>query len=164
MNIRLATRDDYEKINQIYSDAREFMKAAGNPYQWKNGYPCEEIILSDIDLRHLYVVLDNNEPVAVFVYFFGEEPDYKDIYCGAWRNNEPYGVIHRIAVSQKSHGKGISRFCFDFAFEKCGNIKIDTHKENYPMQKALEKFGFELCGKIYLKNGEERLAYQKSSK
>ena len=164
MEIRLATREDYGKINRIYSYAREFMKAAGNPFQWKDGYPCEEIILSDIDLERLYLVLDNGEPVAVFVYFFGEEPDYKKIYDGEWKNGEPYGVIHRIAVAENSHGKGISRLCFDFAFGKCGNVRIDTHKENHPMQKALSKCGFEYCGKIYLKNGEERFAYQKITK
>ena len=162
MDIRLATHNDYEKISAIYADAREFMRMAGNSDQWKDGYPCEEIIRSDIERKQLYVVLDKNEPVAVFVYFFGIEEDYRKIFDGAWKNNDPYGVIHRIAVAKNSHGKGLSRLCFDFAFGKCGNVKIDTHKENYPMQKVLVKCGFELCGRIFLKNGDERLGYQKT--
>ena len=44
------------------------------------------------------------------------------------------------------------------------NLKIDTHRDNYPMQKSLKKNGFEYCGIIYLADGNERLAFQKSIK
>ena len=161
MEIRLASFAELEEIDSIYSEARSFMRAAGNPTQWKDGYPCQELIRSDIESRQLYVVEDCGELMAVFVYFFGEDRTYKKIYDGAWKNDEPYGVIHRIAVSEKSHGKGVSRLCFDFAYEKCGNLKIDTHRDNIPMQRALLKYGFEKCGIIYLENGEERIAYQR---
>jgi hypothetical protein len=53
-------------------------------------------------------------------------------------------------------------FCFDFALSQCKNVKIDTHRDNIPMQRALEKKGFSYCGIIHIANGDERIAYQKS--
>ena len=49
MEIRQATKADYLEIASIYTRAREYMKETGHPTQWKNTYPTEEIILSDID-------------------------------------------------------------------------------------------------------------------
>ena len=43
----------------------------------------------------------------------------------------------------------------------CGNLKIDTHRDNRIMQHLLDKNGFTYCGIIYLDDGTERLAYQK---
>ena len=52
-------------------------------------------------------------------------------------------------------------FCFNKCFEMFQNLRIDTHRDNIPMQKVLKRNGFEYCGIIYLENGDERLAYQK---
>jgi RimJ/RimL family protein N-acetyltransferase len=79
---------------------------------------------------------------------------------GAWVNDKPYGVIHRIASA--GYRKGIASFCMAHCFRLCGNLKIDTHKDNHPMQNALAKNGFVRCGIIYLQNGDERIAFQKT--
>ncbi len=94
----------------------------------------------------------------MFFYKFGDDPTYKTVYEGKWLNAEPYGVIHRIAV--KSHRRGVASFCFSWCVSKGKNIKIDTHRDNIPMQKSLAKNGFSYCGIIHLENGDERLAYQ----
>ncbi len=106
-------------------------------------------------------ITEGNEIFGVFVYFFGVDKTYLEIYDGEWRNELPYGVIHRIAVAENAHGKGVARACFDFAYSRCKNLKIDTHRDNVPMQRALLKCGFEYCGIIYLESGDERLAFQK---
>jgi RimJ/RimL family protein N-acetyltransferase len=41
------------------------------------------------------------------------------------------------------------------------NLKIDTHRDNIPMQKVLKRNGFSECGIIYIENGDERIAFQK---
>jgi hypothetical protein len=87
------------------------------------------------------------------------EPTYAKIYEGAWLNDAPYGVIHRIAVAEQ--GRGIIGFCIDECFSRCQNLRIDTHRDNLPMHRALTNRGFVYCGIIYLENGDERLAYQK---
>lgn len=162
MKIKLAEISDLALIKGIYESARAFMETSGNGSQWGKTYPPEELLISDINAGNLYTVCENNEILAVFFFKIGDDSTYLKIKDGEWKNDLPYGVIHRIAVSDFSHGKGVSRLCFDFAFSKCGNLKIDTHRDNIPMQKALAKNGFEYCGVINLENGEERIAYQKT--
>ncbi len=159
MLIRKTERGDIAAAAGIYAEAREYMRSQGNPDQWRDGYPSEEDILRDMAEGASYVCEDSGEVVAVFYYKEGADPAYLNIHEGEWKNALPYAVIHRIAV--KHHGRGIVRFCFDECFKLCPNLKIDTHRQNLPMQSALVKAGFEYCGIIYLENGEERLAYQR---
>ena len=161
MEIKLAEPSRLSDIERIYNEARSFMRKVGNASQWGDKYPPSELVISDIKDGNLYTVCENDEILGVFFFKVGEDKAYTKIKNGAWKNNLPYGVIHRIAVAENAHGKGVSRFCFDFAFQRCNNLKIDTHKDNIPMQKALAKNNFEYCGVIYLENGDERLAFQR---
>ena len=160
MIIRNATYNDLSDILKIYQDARQFMSESGNPNQWGKANPPRERTEADIAESSLFVVESNGDILAVFFYRYGNDPTYNKIYAGDWINNKPYGVIHRIAVSSKARGKGIASVCFDFALKQSGNLKIDTHKDNLPMQRSLAKFGFTKCGIIHLANGDERIAYQ----
>ena len=162
MTIRLAKAEDKDEILSIYDSARVFMRESGNPNQWAGKYPDEDTVLRDIENEKLYICTENNDILAVFYYNVGIDPTYLKIYDGAWVNDKQYGVIHRIAVSDKARGKGVAKVCFDFAYDKCGNVRIDTHRDNIPMQRALEKNGFTRCGIIYLANGDERIAYQRA--
>lgn len=160
MEIRLATLDDIDGIIEVYDSARNFMSQTGNPTQWKNGYPNKELLIEDIEKKELYVCVENNVLMAVFCFFVGEDSTYRIIYDGQWLNDKPYGVIHRIAVAV--HQRGVASFCINWCYEKVGNMKIDTHKDNIPMQKAILKNGFEYCGIIKKEDGTQRLAYQRA--
>ena len=162
MKIRNASFDDIQRIMQIYENARVFMRSTGNLTQWNNGYPSEDLIRNDIASGNLYVVEDKNDICAVFAFLKGPDITYKVIYEGSWPDDEEYYVIHRIAVSEQ--GKGISSFIFNECLSKCKVLRIDTHKDNIPMQKALLKNGFNYCGIIHLLNGDERLAYRTERK
>ena len=161
MQVKIADFSDLPEIEEIYKDAREFMKATGNGSQWGNTYPARELLAEDIEGANLYTVRENNEILGVFFFKVGIDPTYLKISGGEWKNDLPYGVIHRIAVSTNAHGKGVSKLVFDFAFDKCHNVKIDTHRDNIPMQSALLKNGFEYCGVINIDSGEERITFQK---
>ena len=162
MIIRKATSADLQKIFDIYESARRFMSISGNPNQWGKTNPPRERTEADLIEDNLYVVDEDGDILAVFYYNFADDPTYKIIYDGSWLNDRPYGVIHRIAVSDAARGKGVSGICFDYAYGVCRNLKIDTHKNNIPMQRALAKHGFVKCGIIHLANGDERIAFQKS--
>jgi GNAT superfamily N-acetyltransferase len=157
-----ATVTSIKEIMKIYEDARAYMRATGNATQWAGGYPSEALICGDIARGNFYLCMDEGKIVGVFYFAVENDPTYANIYDGAWLNDEPYAVIHRIAVSRDSHGKGVAAFIFDSCFEKCSNLKIDTHRDNLPMQRALEKRGFVRCGIIYLANGDERVAFQRN--
>lgn len=160
MEIVHARTEQLTRILQIYADARAYMKEQGNPTQWENGYPGEALIRADIEAQKLYLCVENDEILGVFFFDMGEDPTYARIDGGAWLNDRPYGVIHRIAVA--AHGRGVAGFCFDYGLARCKNLKIDTHRDNLPMQRALARHGFVPCGTVYLENGDARVAYQKS--
>jgi hypothetical protein len=160
MNIRQAVIEELPTILKIYDNARAYMREQGNATQWDGGYPQEEILRRDISEKKLYVCVENEEILAVFYYAFEDDPTYFKIYDGAWLNPLPYGVLHRIAVNSK--GRGVAAFCYNYCLSQCKNLKIDTHRDNIPMQKSLAKNGFSYCGIIHLASGDERLAYQKA--
>ena len=161
MILRHALPTDTEAADEIYRAAKKFMIENGNPDQWSGDYPSGEDQLLGIERGVSYVVEDGGEVVAAFLFDVGEDPTYKEIFEGEWLNDAPYAFIHRIAV--KYHGRGIIDFCFSECFKKFPNIKIDTHEDNIPMQKALERAGFKRCGIIYLPWGDARVAYQKAA-
>ena len=156
--IQKATLSDLPQILAIYENARTFMAQNGNPHQWGTNYPPEAMIRQDILAGKSYINRKNGEIAAVFYFAVEEDPTYGYI-DGAWQNDRPYGVIHRIAVS--SSGKGVAAECFDFALNHCDELRIDTHADNIPMQRCLAKNGFSRCGIIYLEDGDSRIAYQK---
>lgn len=161
MKIRKALSKDFESAIYIYSEARHFMANTGNPEQWGTTYPERETVCNDLESGNLYICVEGEKVLGVFCFFIGIEPTYSAIYNGGWLNDAEYGVIHRVAVAPDAHGQGVVEYCFNYCFDKISNIKIDTHENNYPMQRALLKYGFERCGTVTVSNGE-RIAFQKS--
>ena len=144
---------------EIYAYARKIMKDNGNATQWGNNRPDIATIQKDIEQQQLYVVEQQNAIHAVFAFVLGEDPTYRVIKDGQWQDNSEYGTIHRVA----SNGtiRGIFDLIMQFCEQKIKHIRIDTHKDNLPMQRSLTKNGFEYCGIIYLADGDERFAYEK---
>jgi len=158
MYIRQAEKQDLPAILSLYADARKFMAEQGNPSQWGGGYPSPALINADLILKRNYVCEEDGEILAVFVYATGEEPTYREI-DGAWLNDAPYGFVHRIA---SKGGRGAGMFSLSWCLVQCGNLRIDTHADNVPMQNLLKKMGFRQCGIIHLQNGDLRIAFQKT--
>ncbi len=159
MSIRPANTNDIPTIEAIFSNAKQYMRENGNKHQWSGTYPEREIIERDISGGNCYVYVLDNRIVGVFSLFDGPDPTYAKIYDGKWPNDDDYAVIHRIAITV--HGKGIADECYDFGMKRKGVLRIDTHRDNIPMQKSLQKNGFTRCGIIYLASGDERIAFCK---
>ena len=160
MKIRKTTINDISAIMKIYEHARKFMKANGNPDQWGEEYPDISLIQTDIENGNSFVATEGDEVVGTFYFVVGEDPTYVEIFNGKWLDNEPYGVVHRIASAEGC--RGFATFCLNWCFEQYKNVRIDTHRNNIPMQNLLKKIDFVQCGIIYLENGDERIAYQKN--
>lgn len=158
ISIRRSCVDDIPRLMEIFSIARRFMRATGNPCQWAESYPGRELLLDDIRHGDSYVCTAGREIVATFVLREGDDPTYNIIYDGEWPDDKPYATIHRIASSGKV--KGIFLQVMQYAARNHGTIRIDTHRDNLPMRHAVSKAGFKYCGIIHCWNGDERLAYQ----
>ena len=168
--MRLASENDIDAILSIYDDARKFMIRTGNKNQWINGYPSIKNVIEDLKQKNLYVIeanrINGTKKIAgVVTLTMDEEKNYKKIYAGTWLSNSKYGTIHRLAVSEDYRKIGIAKqlldnVCAILREHEIHFLRADTHRDNIPMQKFLEKNGFIHCGIIYLDGTEERLAYE----
>ncbi|MEQ2542073.1 GDSL-type esterase/lipase family protein [Lachnospiraceae bacterium CLA-AA-H183] len=158
-NILLAKEADLPRILEIYDIAKAYMRANGNPNQWNGAYPDPETLRTDIEKQRLYVYKKDGRIHGVFMLLLEEEPTYAYIEDGSWREERPYGTIHRLAGDGEV--KGLFAKCVAFCEKKVKYLRADTHFDNHTMQHLLEKNGFERRGIIYLKNGDPRIAYQK---
>ena len=158
-NILLAKEEDLPRIMEIYDIAKAYMRANGNPNQWNGAYPDPETLRTDIEKQRLYVYKKDGRIHGVFMLLLEEEPTYAYIEGGSWREETPYGTIHRL--SGDGEVKGLFAKCVAFCEKKVPYLRADTHFDNHTMQHLLEKNSFERRGIIYLKNGDPRIAYQK---
>ena len=147
---RGAVRGDLPQILKIYAHARAVMKASGNPTQWGDDFPPQELLEEDIDSNRLFLYVVNGQIEAVFAFILGADPTYAVIEDGQWLDDTlPYGTVHRLASAGKQKGVGKAV------------LRADTHADNKIMQHILEKNGFTRCGVIHVKDGSPRFAYQK---
>ena len=105
MVIRQSTPEDLPEILRLIAAARAFMVERGNPSQWPEGYPSAEQLSSDIARGHSYVCVAPEYAGLVGTFYFAveEEPSYQHIE-GRWLNDNPYGVIHRLASDGRVRG------------------------------------------------------------
>jgi len=167
MNFRLSRLEDIKSIMEIINKGKEKLNKE-NIEQWQDGYPNEESIINDIKNTYSYVLVEENIIIGTVAISFDGESTYNKIYNGSWiTTNEPYAVMHRVAVDINSKIKGKGRLLIENTEKLCkdkniNSIKIDTHEQNISMQNLLINNGFKYCGVIYLENGEKRLAYEKN--
>lgn len=165
MIIEKAEEKDIPAIMEIIEQAKKWFHDQKID-QWQNGYPLAEDIRKDIQNHGSYVIRDGSKVIGTCYIKQIVEPTYAVIEDGGWLNEEPYLVIHRTAVDGACKGKGYASLFIQKAEElaeeeNIHNLRADTHRDNHPMQRLLEKNGFVRCGIIYTKDGSPREAYQK---
>ncbi|BDC01508.1 GNAT family N-acetyltransferase [Clostridium perfringens] len=168
MEFRQANISDLDQIVEIIELSKKYLKET-KVDQWQDGYPAKEDLRRDIESRNSYVLTNKDEIVATTVISLDGESTYNSIFNGEWITNEEYIVMHRVAVHDRYKGKGIFKELIKEAENLALNkgifsIKIDTHRDNISMQKAVLKNDFKKCGIIYLEDGSERIAFEKVMK
>ena len=104
---RQAQSCETDRIMQIIRQAQARMHAAGSR-QWQDGYPAPGHISADIGRNRGYVLCKPGVegPLSVIAYgavVFDGEPAY-DAIDGQWLTDEPYVLVHRIAVADGERG------------------------------------------------------------
>ena len=168
MEFRQANISDLDQIVEIIELSKKYLKET-KVDQWQDGYPAKEDLRRDIESGNSYVLTNKDEIVATTVISLDGESTYNSIFNGEWITNEEYIVMHRVAVHDRYKGKGTFKELIKEAENLALNkgifsIKIDTHRDNISMQKAVLKNDFKKCGIIYLEDGSERIAFEKVMK
>ena len=167
---RSAIIEDLDGVMGILQHAKAYMKA-NHLDQWKNGYPDEDDISDDMKRGCSYILLHKGNPVGTAAVFFDGEKTYDQIFEGEWKTpgtfpHNRYAAVHRVAITSDYRNTGAAVCMMKFIEDLCiakgvRSMKIDTHEDNQPMRRFLQKCSFEYCGIIYLENGEKRMAYEK---
>ncbi len=167
MKIRRTEEQDMTAVLAVYEDAKQYFAENGIP-QWQKGTPNAETLQADMQRGYSYVLEDAGEVIGTACIIEENDSDYLQITDGEWLNDEPYVVIHRIAVRSSRKGKGMAEKLLAYARERMDargwrNIRIDTHEKNRSMRRFLAKNGFVQCGSVIVGRWREpRIAYQKS--
>ncbi len=168
MDIVVAQPGHVDAVVAITEQARANMAAMGIN-QWQCGYPYRSTWEADVAEGAAYVGVEDGRVVAVFCCSDVPEASYGTLE-GEWLTSGPYAVIPRCAVDPAERGRGLIAELFQFACDKAAaegmaSMRIDTHADNAPMRRAVEKFGFTYCGPITLADGAEagspRIAFEK---
>ena len=159
--LRQARPDELSTCIQILREGRAFQQEQGFT-QWTEEYPSPALIESDILGGGGWLYLLDGEPAGYMFLSFDGDPPYLEPTCG-WRKDVPYVAVHRIALSRRFVGKGLSTMVFEAIRDLCRErgiscIRIDTDSRNKRMQHVLEKNGFVRCGTV-LFEGDPKLTY-----
>ncbi|MDJ1122549.1 N-acetyltransferase [Olsenella sp. YH-ols2217] len=156
--LRPATVDDLPAVSTVFSAARRFMADHGNPTQWGASYPPAGLLESDVAAGRAHVFVDKGGRVHGYVSIeAAPDPTYGTI-DGAWLQGGPYATIHRIATDGSFHGA--LAMALGQARSLAAAVRLDTHADNVPMQRAAEVLGFQRCGTIWVEDGSPRIAYE----
>ena len=165
MTFRKSTPADLPVAWQIILDAKRMMSSTGRD-QWTEEYPSYEQIEADVASGDAYVICsDDGTPRAYACITAQPEPAY-DSPGARWLSHCRYMVIHRIAVSAASRGKGLARMMLAHAEELCrrrgiGSIRIDTNHDNAEMLGLVGSLGYARCGTVSYGPRGERMAFEK---
>ncbi|HBI7177924.1 TPA: GNAT family N-acetyltransferase [Listeria monocytogenes] len=164
MEFCLAKEKDILQIMKLIEEAKEFLKQM-NIDQWQNGYPDYKCIQSDIREKKAWLIIKNKEILGYACVDFDGEIAYNSLK-GKWLSNkQQYVVMHRLTVSNKIKGHGLStkiiKFIEHMAIEEgIYSVRVDTDANNLIMKSVLEKNGFVYCGTINF-DQSDKIAYEK---
>lgn len=158
--IRKARLEDLPIIMQIVKEVIPLMHASGN-MQWGEDYPTEEVFREDILAETLYLSEThclsegNDEGKHIIEGFICINQDESEEYIPLkWQAEGKAIVLHRMAVSPRSRGRGVASELIAFAEEVAAKesiswIKTDTNEANTIMKAMLEKRGYQYVGQVY---------------
>lgn len=155
--IRRATAADLPAIMRIIDRAKAFMKDNNNP-QWQDGHPSAAMVQADIDNGYSWVLIDDDQVAGTADLQLQSEANYNAIQDGAWAAaDEPYAIIHRVAIDETVSGQHIGKLFFSNlvtvgCLQGFKNFRYDTHRQNVPMQKLGKSLGFVERGTVYIKD------------
>lgn len=149
---------------EIIADGRQFQQEQGF-VQWTEAYPALPDIAEDIETHRAYLLREDGEVLGYLCLDFDGEPAYDAITGGSWLCDEPYGVVHRLALNRAGRRRGLSSRVFALVEERCREqgityLRLNTGLQNSRMQYILEKNGFTRRGIIVFR-GSQKYAYDK---
>jgi ribosomal protein S18 acetylase RimI-like enzyme len=156
MRLELATQNDFDSIIAFYDDVTERTLEMATYARWSKGkHPTVEGIRAYIDEGSMYLYRDNDAIVGAMAVTMYQGEDYHAIDWTKQVADDKVAVIHILAVSPDSQGKGIGSKMIREAIRLAQNngiqaIRLDALASNTPAHKIYKCLGFEYRGKQHL--------------
>ncbi|MEC4052947.1 GNAT family N-acetyltransferase [Myroides odoratimimus] len=145
---------DLSQTLHVLEEVKQHMLSQGID-QWDESYPNKDIISNDIQKKQAYIYTENEQILAYMVLNEEYDVEYNDL---RWTSPTPFIVIHRLFVSPKAQGKGISSKMILFAeqYAKDNNyasIRFDAYTLNTTANAVYTKKGYQLVGTVQFRKG-----------
>ena len=108
--LRAAALSEVELAMDIINQAKAHLRAQGID-QWQTGYPDRDCLERDVRTGKGYFLEEDGIPLGYLCVDFDGEPAY-DHLNGTWAREEPYVVVHRLALSDAARGRGAAGTAF----------------------------------------------------
>ncbi len=145
---RLATKDDIDKISEIYDEIHTAEENGDVTIGWiREIYPTRKTAEASVEKGDMFVEEDNGVIVAAAKINKEQVPEY---YTASWEfkaADEEVMVLHTLVVSPKNSGKSYGTKFVDF-YEKyalengCPFLRMDTNARNSNARKLYKKLGY----------------------
>ncbi len=155
MQYRPGRKEDLDEIVRLVGKAIEHMERQGI-YQWDKYYPAKEHFIDDIDKDSIYVAVEDDKIIAVYV--INQECD-EEYHEWEWKNpQESACIIHRFCVSPDHQNRGIGSEVLSHIEEQAkslgySSIRLDVFSNNPSALRLYDKNGYEKRGYADFRKG-----------
>ena len=156
MRLELATQNDFDAIIAFYDDVTARTPEMATYARWQKGkHPTVEGIRAYINEGSMYIYHERGVIVGAMAVTMYQSEDYHAIDWSQQVADDEVAVIHILAVSPDSQGKGIGsemiREAIRIALSKgMQAIRLDALASNTPAHKIYKRLGFEYRGQQHL--------------
>ena len=144
--LRAAALSEVELAMDIINQAKAHLRAQGID-QWQTGYPDRDCLERDVRTGKGYFLEEDGIPLGYLCVDFDGEPAY-DHLNGTWAREEPYVVVHRLALSDAARGRGAAGTAFQLVEDLCRDrgvreFRVDTDAGIHKLHHIVPKQGLQ---------------------
>ena len=156
MKLELATQNDFNAIIAFYDDVTERTLEMATYARWSKGkHPTVEGIKAYIDEGSMYLYREDKRIVGAMAITMYQGEDYHAIDWTEQMADDRVAVIHILAVSPDTQGKGIGSEMIREAIRLAQSkgmqaVRLDALASNTPAHRLYERLGFEYRGQQHL--------------
>lgn len=149
--IRLATINDLEKIEKLYSDVFDYEEKHHYSHWQRDLYPTKETAYNAINNGTMYIGEIDGKCFGSVIFNQTQANEYKRMNWTYEASNEEVLAVHTLCVSpfftKQGRGQEILKFGEELGKKLgCKYIRLDTHHDNVPAFNLYKKYGFNYVG------------------
>lgn len=140
---------DLDMVKTLYWEIIDSMKGAPFGPGWKKGiYHSDDFLYNAVHNRELYLLEDNQEPVAVMVLNHQWTQGYEMVKWAVQADRDQVMMIHALGLLRSCQGKGMGKLLVEEALKIAKEnrqkaVRLDVLSGNIPAQRLYESMGFQ---------------------